>query len=184
MSLISEGEDQLVKMGPLGILGSHKINGVAALHSELMKQTIFRDYYEEFPDKFTNKTNGITPRRWLVQCNQGLTKLINDTIGNGWETHLDKLKDLEPHAKKAAFRKKFAKVKKEKKQQLATYIKRVMDETLDTDALFDIQIKRIHEYKRQLMACLHAITLYNRLKADPNYKMAPRVIMFAGNAAS
>lgn len=183
MSLISEGEEQLVKMGPLGILGSHKINGVAALHSELMKQTIFRDYYEEFPEKFTNKTNGITPRRWLIQCNQGLTKLINDTIGNDWETHLGKLKELEPYAEKAAFRNKFAAVKKEKKMQLATYIKRVMNETLDTDALFDIQIKRIHEYKRQLMACLHAITLYNRLKADQNYKMAPRVIMFAGKAA-
>lgn len=183
MSLISDGENQEVKMGPLGILGSHKVNGVAALHSELMKKTIFSDYHEIYPEKFTNKTNGVTPRRWLVQCNQGLTELISDTIGNGWETDLDQLKKLESSATDKKFKKRFAEIKLANKKRLADYVKRHLDVDIPVDSMFDIQIKRIHEYKRQLMACMHAITLYNRIKANPVAKVVPRTIMFAGKAA-
>lgn len=183
MSLISDGEDQQVKMGPLGIIGSHKVNGVAALHSDLMKKTIFQDYFEIFPEKFTNKTNGVTPRRWMVQCNPEYSKLITDSIGEGWETHLDRLKELEPFAEKKAFRNKFGKIKQKNKEALAAHIKEKLNVEIDTNSMFDIQIKRIHEYKRQLMACLHAITLYNRIKANPKADIVPRTIMFAGKAA-
>jgi len=183
MSLISDGEDQQVRMGPLGIVGSHKVNGVAALHTDLMKKTIFHDFFEVFPEKFTNKTNGVTPRRWVVQCNPEYSKLITKSIGKNWETHLDRLKELEPFAEKKAFRVKFGKIKQANKEALAAYIKEKLNVELDPNSMFDIQIKRIHEYKRQLMACLHAITLYNRIKANPKADFVPRTIMFAGKAA-
>jgi len=183
MSIIGEGENPVVHMASLGIVGSHKVNGVAAMHSDLLKKTLFKDFYELYPEKFTNKTNGITPRRWLKQCNRPLADLITSKIGEGWETNLDKLKELEPLAKDKAFRKKFAKIKLDNKKHLAEYILEHNGVTVKPEAMFDIQIKRIHEYKRQLMAALHAVTLYNRIKKDPDAESVPRVIIFGGKAA-
>jgi len=183
MSIIGEGENPVVHMASLGIVGSHKVNGVAAMHSDLLKKTLFKDFYELYPEKFTNKTNGITPRRWLKQCNRPLADLITSKIGEGWETNLDKLKKLEPLAKDKAFRKKFAKIKLDNKKHLAEYILEHNGVSVKPEAMFDIQIKRIHEYKRQLMAALHAVTLYNRIKKDPDAERVPRVIIFGGKAA-
>lgn len=183
MSIISEGEQPSVQMGTLGIVGSHKVNGVAALHSDLIKKTLFRDYYELYPDRFTNKTNGITPRRWLKQCNPELSALITEKIGSGWEVKLDKLKALDKFAKDKKFQKSFENIKKNNKKRLADFIKEKNDVDLNPDAIFDIQIKRIHEYKRQLMAALHTIALYNRIKKDPSAPFQPRAVIFAGKAA-
>ena len=183
MSIIGDGENPVVHMASLGIVGSHKVNGVAAMHSDLIKKTLFKDFYELYPEKFTNKTNGITPRRWLKQCNRPLSDLITSKIGEGWETNLDKLKELEPFAKDKAFRKKFAKIKLDNKKHLTEYILDHNGVSVNPEAMFDIQIKRIHEYKRQLMAALHAITLYNRIKKNPGANRVPRVIIFGGKAA-
>jgi starch phosphorylase len=183
MSIISEGEQPSVQMANLGIVGSHKVNGVAALHTDLIKKTIFRDFYEMFPDRFTNKTNGITPRRWLKQCNPELSELITSKIGDSWITHLDHLKNLIPYADEKAFRKEFAKIKQNNKRHLADHVQKHYGIELNVNSMFDIQIKRIHEYKRQLMAALHAATLYNRLKANPDLDIVPRTILFAGKAA-
>ena len=183
MSIISEGEQPSVQMATLGIVGSHKINGVSALHSDLLKKTLFSDYNDLWPDRFTNKTNGITPRRWLKQCNPLLADAITKRIGEDWVTELDKLKSIDKLASDADFRKEFAKIKHENKVRLAHYIKGRVNETVDPDSLFDIQIKRIHEYKRQLLAALHAITLYNRIKENPKADIQPRTILFAGKAA-
>lgn len=183
MSIIGEGEQPMVQMANLGIVGSHKVNGVSALHTDLLKKTIFKDFHEMWPDKFVNMTNGITQRRWLNQCNPRLAALINDTIGSDWHYQLDTLRQLEPHANKAAFRKKFASVKKANKKLLATYVKENYNIDLNLESIFDIQIKRIHEYKRQLMAIFHAITLYNRIKANPSAPFTPRTILFGGKAA-
>lgn len=183
MSIIGDGENPVVHMASLGIVGSHKVNGVAAMHSDLIKKTLFKDFYELYPEKFTNKTNGITPRRWLKQCNRQLSDLITSKIGEGWETNLDKLKELEPFAKDKAFRKKFANIKLDNKKHLAEYILEHNGISVKPEAMFDIQIKRIHEYKRQLMAALHAITLYNRIRENPEVKRVPRVIIFGGKAA-
>jgi starch phosphorylase len=183
MSIIGDGENPVVHMASLGIVGSHKVNGVAAMHSDLLKKTLFKDFYELYPDKFTNKTNGITPRRWLKQCNRPLSDLITSKIGEGWETNLDKLKELEPFSKDKAFRKDFAKIKLDNKKHLAEYILEHNGVSVKPEAMFDIQIKRIHEYKRQLMAALHAITLYNRIKENPDSVKVPRVIIFGGKAA-
>lgn len=183
MSIISEGEQPSVQMGTLGIVGSHKVNGVAALHSELIKKTLFRDYYELYPDRFTNKTNGITPRRWLKQCNPSLSNLITDKIGSGWEVKLDKLKALDEFATDKKFQKSFEKIKQDNKKKLAEYIKNHNDVEVNPKSIFDIQIKRIHEYKRQLMAALHTIVLYNRIKKNPSAPFQPRTVIFAGKAA-
>lgn len=183
MSIISEGEHPSVQMATLGIVGSHKVNGVAALHSELIKKTIFKDFVELWPEKFTNKTNGITPRRWLRQCNRELADLITGTIGEGWLTELSQLRKIDKLATDKAFQKRFARIKWTNKQKLAAYVQENMGVKLNPDAMFDIQIKRIHEYKRQLMAALHAAVLYNRIKADPMAAFTPRVVLFAGKAA-
>jgi starch phosphorylase len=183
LSIITEGEDPSVKMASLGIVGSHKINGVAELHSKLVREQLFQDYAELYPDRFTNKTNGITPRRWLRQCNRPLAGLISDRIGDGWITQLDELQQLEPYANDPEFQSAFAKIKEQNKQRLADYIYQEHQIEVPMDAIFDIQIKRIHEYKRQLLAALHAITLYNRIKANPEGDHTPRVIIFAGKAA-
>jgi len=183
MSIISEGEQPSVQMATLGIVGSHKINGVSALHSDLLKKTLFSDYNDLWPDRFTNKTNGITPRRWLKQCNPLLADAITKRIGESWVTELDELKNIDKLANDADFRKEFAKIKHENKVRLARYIKGRVNETVDPDSLFDIQIKRIHEYKRQLLAALHAVTLYNRIKENPKADIQPRTILFAGKAA-
>ena len=183
MSIIGDGEEPMVHMAHLGIVGSHKINGVAELHSDLLKKTLFRDFYELWPDRFTNKTNGITPRRWLKQCNPSLSGLITETIGAGWETDLYQLKQLEPSAGKTAFQKKFSAIKRQNKEALADFIKRNTGVTVDPASMFDIQIKRIHEYKRQLMAALHVITLYNRIREGRLKNPVPRTVLFAGKAA-
>lgn len=183
MSIISEGEQPSVQMANLGIVGTHKVNGVAALHTELIKKTIFRDFYELYPERFTNKTNGITPRRWLKQCNKPLAELITSEIGDSWITHLDDLKKLDEKVGNKSFMKKYSDIKQENKERLADYVREHYGFELNTKAIFDIQIKRIHEYKRQLMAALHTAALYNKLKANPDLDIAPRTVIFAGKAA-
>ncbi|MEX0646179.1 MAG: glycogen/starch/alpha-glucan phosphorylase [Balneolaceae bacterium] len=183
MSIVGEGEDPVVHMASLGIVGSHKINGVAALHSDLLKKTLFRDYNEIYPERFTNKTNGITPRRWLRQCNPGLSELITRHIGEEWVTNLDQLKKIEALADDESFREEFAEIKQNNKQRLADYILDKRGIQVNTDSVFDIQIKRIHEYKRQLMLTLYAISRYNYIKENPQESVVPRTILVAGKAA-
>lgn len=183
MSIISEGEQPSVQMANLGIVGSHKVNGVAALHSQLIVKTIFKDFYEMMPDKFTNKTNGITPRRWLRQCNPELAAAITDKIGEEWTTKLSELKNIDKLATNKTFVKKFAKIKRENKLKLAAYIRDEMNVEINPDSIFDVQIKRIHEYKRQLLLAMHTIALYNRIKANPDAPFTPRTVIIAGKAA-
>ena len=181
--IISNEMNARVRMGNLGIVGAKKVNGVSKLHSSLMKKTIFKDFAEIFPKKFTNVTNGITPRRWLRQCNRELAKLITNHIGNGWQTQLDQLKQIKNFAGDEEFQQAFADIKLRNKQRMADYIRRTMGITVNPHSVFDIQIKRIHEYKRQLLAVMHAITLYNRLKENPDADIHPRTLLFAGKAA-
>ncbi len=183
LSIVGEGEDPVVHMASLGIVGSHKVNGVAQLHSDLIKKTLFKDFHEIYPEKFTNKTNGITPRRWLRQSNRELSDLITEKIGEDWVTDLDQLKKIEKFAKNKSFMKKFASVKLKNKQRMADYIEEKRGIKINTTSMFDIQIKRIHEYKRQLMLTLYAITQYNRIKANPDGEYTPRTILVAGKAA-
>lgn len=183
MSIVSEGEDPVVHMAHLGIVGSKKVNGVAALHSRLLKESMFRDFDEMFPDRFTNKTNGITPRRWLKQCNPDLSALISKNIGDDWITNLNELRKLIPLAEDKEFGKTFADIKLENKKKLAKYIKDKRGVEIDPNSMFDIQIKRIHEYKRQMLAALHVITLYNRIKENPDLDVVPRTVLFGGKAA-
>jgi len=183
LSIIGEGEDPVVHMASLGIVGSHKVNGVAALHSNLIKKHLFKDFYEIYPEKFTNKTNGITPRRWLRQSNRELSDLITGEIGEGWVTDLDQLKKLEKFVDDKKFMKKFAEVKQNNKQRMADYIEEKRSIEVNTKSMFDIQIKRIHEYKRQFMLALYAITQYNRIKENPEGDFVPRTILVAGKAA-
>lgn len=183
MSIVGDEMDPVVHMGPLGIVAANKVNGVSEIHSDLMKKTIFRDYHEMYPDKFTNVTNGITPRRWLKQCNPELAALITRHIGEEWVTDLDRLARLESLADDEGFRKEFWEIKQHNKKRLADYIRKELGLEINTESMFDIQIKRIHEYKRQLLAALHAVTLYNRIKANPEGAFTPRTIIFAGKAA-
>lgn len=183
MSIISEGEQPSVQMATLGIVGSHKVNGVAALHSELIKKTIFKDFVEIYPDKFTNKTNGITPRRWLKQCNPELSEVITEKIGDGWVTDLSELKKIDPLSDDPKFRKKFMAIKRSNKFRLAEYIFQKNKVKVNPDSIFDIQIKRIHEYKRQLLAAIHTIVLYNRIRKNPDADFQPRTVIFGGKAA-
>lgn len=176
-------QNDWVRMGNLAFIGSRKVNGVSALHTELMKQTVFHDLHRMFPDKIVNQTNGVTPRRWLLECNHGLSDLITDKIGEDWIDDLEQLKKIEKFAEDKAFQKKYMAVKADNKKRLATFLKDRMDITVNPDAMFDIQIKRIHEYKRQLMNILETIALYNAMKADPKAKWQPRVKIFAGKAA-
>lgn len=183
MSLISEEGEKRVRMAHLAIVGSHKVNGVAALHTELMRNSIFADFDRFYPDKITNKTNGITPRRWLKQANPELANLINQHIGDGWACDLDQLQKIAPLSKDADFRQQFRQVKHSKKQQLAAYVKKTQGIELNIDSLFDIHVKRMHEYKRQLLNLLHVITLYNRIRQNPGLEITPRTVIFAGKAA-
>ncbi|XP_022324390.2 glycogen phosphorylase, muscle form-like isoform X2 [Crassostrea virginica] len=183
MSIVEEDGEKKINMAFLSIIGSHAVNGVAALHSEIIKKETFRDFYEMFPERFQNKTNGITPRRWLLLCNPGLSDIIAEKIGEGWVTDLYKLRDLKKYAEDENFLRNIIKVKQENKMKLAEYIQEHYKIKVNTSSIFDIQVKRIHEYKRQLLNCFHIITLYNRLKRDPNQAFVPRTIMIGGKAA-
>jgi starch phosphorylase len=183
MSIIEEGGEPMVRMAYLAIVGSYSVNGVAELHSHLLSRGLFRDFYEMWPDKFNNKTNGVTPRRWLVVCNPGLAGLITETVGDGWQTDLMRLKNLAAHAEDAAFRGRWAAVKQDNKRRLAALVERECGVTLNPDALFDVQVKRIHEYKRQLLNVLHVIHLYCRIKRGDCAEWTPRSVLIGGKAA-
>tara|TARA_R110002020_G_scaffold64925_8_gene171862 strand:- start:1563 stop:4028 length:2466 start_codon:yes stop_codon:yes gene_type:complete len=183
VSLIDEAGDRRVRMGNLAFLGSHSINGVSALHTELMKQTVFSDLHGLYPERINNKTNGITPRRWLMQCNPGLFSLIREAIGDGFMDDAEALKALEPFARDSEFRARFAAVKRDNKARLSNLVARRMGIRLDPSALFDIQIKRIHEYKRQLLNIIEAVALYDQIRSHPELDWTPRVKFFAGKAA-
>lgn len=183
MSLIEEEGYKRVNMAHLSIVGSHAVNGVAAIHSEIIKKDIFKDFFELTPEKFQNKTNGITPRRWLLLCNPGLSDLICDKIGEEWPVHLEQLVALKKFAKDQNFQRAVMKVKQENKLKLAQLLEKDYKVKINVASMFDIQVKRIHEYKRQLLNCLHIITLYNRIKKNPNAKFTPRTIMIGGKAA-
>jgi starch phosphorylase len=183
VSIIDEQHGRRVRMAHLAVIGSHTVNGVAALHSQLLQQTLFADFHRIYPDKFTNVTNGITPRRWLNQANPELTRLISQAIGDGFIKDLSQLRKLTPLADDADFRQAFAKVKYANKVRLADKIEKLTGIKVNTKSLFDVQIKRIHEYKRQLLNVLHVITLYNRIRAGQADKITPRTIIFGGKAA-
>ncbi|WP_224545713.1 glycogen/starch/alpha-glucan phosphorylase [Mesorhizobium sp. CA16] len=183
ISLIQENGDRRVRMGNLAFVGSHSINGVSALHTELMKETVFADLHKLYPDRINNKTNGITPRRWLIQCNPGLTSLAREAIGDRFMDDIEAVKDLDPLADDAAFREKFAGVKRQNKARLANLVADRLGIRIDPSALFDIQVKRIHEYKRQLLNILEAIALYDQIRSHPERDWMPRVKIFGGKAA-
>jgi starch phosphorylase len=183
ISLIQENGDRRVRMGNLAFVGSHSINGVSALHTELMKETVFADLHKLYPGRINNKTNGITPRRWLIQCNPGLTSLAREAIGDRFMDDIEVIKDLDPLADDAAFREKFAGVKRQNKARLANLVADRLGIRLDPSALFDIQVKRIHEYKRQLLNILEAIALYDQIRSHPERDWMPRVKFFGGKAA-
>lgn len=183
MSLVEEGGEKKINMAHLCIVGSHTINGVAAIHSEILKKSTFHDFFEMWPQKFQNKTNGITPRRWLLLCNPNLADAIAEKIGDSWITQLEHLRKLEPFAADKAFLLTLMKVKQENKMKLAAYIEKEYKVTIDPTSLFDMQVKRIHEYKRQLLNILHVITLYNRLKKNPHMPFVSRTVMIGGKAA-
>ncbi|MBD9387057.1 glycogen/starch/alpha-glucan phosphorylase [Agrobacterium sp. AGB01] len=183
ISLIDENGERRVRMGNLAFIGSHSVNGVSALHTELMKETVFADLHRLYPDRINNKTNGITPRRWLMQCNPGLTGLVREAIGDDFLDDAEKLKPLEGFAQDNAFRDKFAEVKRLNKVRLANLVAQRMGIRVDPSAMFDIQIKRIHEYKRQLLNLIEAVALYDQIRSHPELDWAPRVKFFAGKAA-
>lgn len=183
ISLIDENGNRRVRMGNLAFVGSHSINGVSALHTDLMKVTVFADLHKLYPDRINNKTNGITPRRWLMQCNPGLTGLIRETIGDDFLDDAEKLKPLDKFAHDSAFQEKFAAVKRANKVQLSNLVASRMGIKLDPNAMFDIQIKRIHEYKRQLLNIIETVALYDQIRSHPELDWQPRVKLFAGKAA-
>ncbi|MBJ7258244.1 MAG: glycogen/starch/alpha-glucan phosphorylase [Chthoniobacterales bacterium] len=183
LSLIEEGGGQMIRMGHLSVVGSHSVNGVAAIHTSLVKSDLFPDFHALWPKKINNKTNGITPRRWLLSCNPRLADLITRNIGHGWERDLDRLRELEPLAEDASFREEFMAVKHANKVKLA---KRILEECgvqVDPSAMFDVQIKRLHEYKRQHLNLLHIMALYRRLTINPDLDIPPRVFIFSAKAA-
>ena len=183
MSLIDEQGVRYVRMAHLACVGSHAINGVAELHTRLLKETVLRDFYEMMPEKFSNKTNGVTPRRFMVLSNPGLSRLINGAIGDTWVVKPEELRQLDGFADDASFREEWRRVKFENKQNLARVILQRTGIEVDPSSLFDIQVKRIHEYKRQHLNVLHIIALYNRIKKDPSVDLVPRTFIFGGKAA-
>jgi starch phosphorylase len=183
MSLIEPGPESKVRMAHLAIFGSHSVNGVSELHTQLLEERVLHDFYEMYPERFNNKTNGVTPRRWLKKCNAPLASLIDDAIGEGWVTDLEQLHKLIPFADDAEFRKRWMEVKRVNKDRLATYVRRTEGVVLNTATMFDCQVKRFHDYKRQLLNLLHVITLYNRLKAGKAKNFVPRTMILAGKAA-
>jgi starch phosphorylase len=183
MTLVEEGDHGQIRMANLAIVGSHSTNGVAAIHSKLLRTTTVKDLAEMFPERFNNKTNGVTPRRWLLLANPGLASAITDAIGGDWITELSQLRRLSGLAHDKTFRETFRKVKREAKVQFANWLKATSGLKVDPDTIFDSQVKRIHEYKRQLLNALRIIVLYNRLRDSPNTDMAPVTFLFAGKAA-
>ncbi|WP_347987783.1 glycogen/starch/alpha-glucan phosphorylase [Methylomonas sp. AM2-LC] len=183
ISLIDETGEKRVRMANLACVGSFAINGVAALHTDLLKKTVLQDFYKVWPEKFNNKTNGVTPRRFIALANPSLTHLINSSIGPGWLRDLEQLRNLEPHSDDASFRLSWRKVKRAAKANLSDYILQITGIAVDPDSLFDVQAKRIHEYKRQHLNVLQIINLYNQLKQNPHMEMAPRTFIFSGKAA-
>ena len=184
LSLIDEHGERRVRMAHLSIVGSHRINGVSALHSDLLVQTIFADFASLWPERFTNVTNGVTPRRWLAQANRPLSALIDATLDRGWRTDLERLSALRRHATDPAFRDAFMAAKRQNKQRLAAFISATTGVDVDPTSLFDVQVKRIHEYKRQLLNLLHVVTRYQAMLAAPQADWVPRTVIFAGKAAS
>jgi starch phosphorylase len=170
-------------MANLAIVGSHSTNGVAAIHSRLLRTTTVKDLADIYPERFSNKTNGVTPRRWLLMANPALSDTITDAIGDGWMTDLSQLSKLKPLADDKSLRDEFRKAKREAKTSFADWLKGTTGETVDPDSIFDCQIKRIHEYKRQLLNALRIVVLYNRLRENPNLDTAPRTFFFSGKAA-
>jgi starch phosphorylase len=183
VSLIEEAAERKIRMANLAIVGTHSTNGVAAIHSELLRKTTVKDLAEILPERFNNKTNGVTPRRWLALCNPALAEAITEAIGDGWIADLTQLAKLKPLAEDKAFRKAVQDAKREAKTQFADWLKKTLGQTVDADSIFDCQVKRIHEYKRQLLNALRIVVLYNRLRENPSIKMTPRTFFFAGKAA-
>jgi starch phosphorylase len=183
MSLIEEGHEPMIRMAYLALIGSFSVNGVAALHSRLLREGLFRDFSELWPHKFNNKTNGVTQRRWLAACNPSLSALINAQLGDGWVTDLEQLSKLRPLAEDDGFRKSWREVKLGNKRRLANLVKKRTGIVLDTNMLFDVQVKRIHEYKRQLLNVLHVVHLYDRIKRGEGDSLVPRAVIIGGKAA-
>ncbi len=183
ISLVEEGSPPKIRMANLAIVGSHSTNGVAAIHSKLLRTTTVKDLAEMFPDRFNNKTNGVTPRRWILEANSELSSAITQGIGDKWITDLSQLTNLKPLAEDSSFREAFLAAKRETKARFADWLKSTSGHIVDPDTVFDCQIKRIHEYKRQLLNALRIIVVYNRLRENPDMKMVPRTFFFAGKAA-
>jgi glycogen phosphorylase len=183
VSLVEEGGERKIRMANLAIVGAHSTNGVAAIHSELLRTVTVRDLAEMFPERFSNKTNGVTPRRWLLLANPALAGCITDAVGDGWITDLAELAKLEPLAGDGGFRDAIRNAKREAKSRFAEWLRSTSGVTVDPDSIFDSQVKRIHEYKRQLLNGLRVVALYDRLRQDPGLDMAPRTFFFAGKAA-
>jgi starch phosphorylase len=183
VSVIEEGSGRRVRMANLAAIGSHSTNGVAEIHSDLLRKTTLRDLAEVFPERFNNKTNGVTPRRWLLLSNPGLSNLITDAIGDGWIRNLGQLSELEAFSKDKSFRQNFVRAKRNAKGEFCDWFRWSTGQILDPDSIFDCQVKRIHEYKRQLLNALRIVVLYNRLRINPGLEMYPRTFLFAGKAA-
>ncbi|MDP3274890.1 MAG: glycogen/starch/alpha-glucan phosphorylase [Deltaproteobacteria bacterium] len=183
MSLIEEGTERRVRMAYLAVVGTHAVNGVAALHTRLLKQTVLKDFAECYPERFSNKTNGVTPRRWLMQCNPRLARFATELVGDGWQSDLDRLDGMSKHADDPQVLDRLAKIKYENKRDFADFSRREFDFEIDPDTLFDVQIKRLHEYKRQLLNGLHIARLYLDLKKNPEAITVPRTFLFGAKAA-
>jgi starch phosphorylase len=183
LSLVEEGREKQVRMAALAVVGSHSVNGVAELHSKLLKETVLKDFAEMFPERFNNKTNGVTPRRWLLSCNPRLARLLTDTIGPGWANDLDQLSKLEKHLDDTAFVAAFREVKRQNKTDLAGFLRDLMWVNVDPSAIMDVQIKRLHEYKRQLLNALHIVHLWLQARRDPASIISPRTFVFGAKAA-
>ena len=183
VSLVEEGGERKIRMANLAIVGSHSTNGVAAIHSGLLRTVTVKDLAEMFPERFSNKTNGVTPRRWLLLANPALAGCITEAIGDGWITDLAELAKLKPLADDSGFRDAVRNAKREAKSRFAEWLRSTSGVTVDPDSIFDSQVKRIHEYKRQLLNGLRVVVLYNRLRQNPDLEMAPRTFFFAGKAA-